>query len=599
MQEPLILKLAVIVIAGVGAQWLAWITRLPSILFLLAVGIVLGPVTGYLDPDALFGETLLPAVSLAVALILYEGGLTLRFAELGGVGRAVGGLVVVGATVTWALSSLAAHWIFRLDAPLSALLGAILVVTGPTVIGPLLRIIRPKGRTGSILKWEGIVIDPVGALLAVLVFEAILARNVHDATTHAAYAIAVTTVAGGGLGVLAALGLTETLRRHWVPEFMQNAVSLMLVVTVFVVANSIQAEAGLLAATVMGMTLANQKRADIDDIVEFKENLRVLLIAALFVTLAAQLRLDDLVRVIIPSLLFLGVLVLLVRPVAVAVSTAGSGLTRRERAFIAAMAPRGIVAAAVASVFALRLQHAGYADAAILVPVTFSVIIGTVLVYGLFSPILARVFDVADPDPQGVLMVGAQPWVRRMAAALGDVDIPVVLVDSNRRNIAAARMDGLTAYAGSALAESAVQRWDLTGVGRLLAVTPNDWVNILATERFRPVFGRQHCYQLGPPVTNTDRDIHQHLRGRRLFGEKIDYARLERQTARGGVFKATTLTETFTADDFAARYGPSAIMLCLLDADHRLHIAAVDQPLQPQPGDTVISLVHEPDDQTG
>lgn len=593
MEESAILKLAVIVIAGVAAQWLAWITRLPSILFLLTVGIVLGPVTNFLNPDHLFGELLLPAASLAVALILYEGGLTLRVSELPRVGRVVGSLVILGAIITWVVSAIAARLIFDLQWSLAALLGAILVVTGPTVIGPLLQLIRPTGPSGAILKWEGIVIDPVGALLAVLVFESILIRDMQHATMQAGYGIIITIVAGGGLGIVAAAILAAMIRFHLAPEFLQNALSLMLVVAVFVLSNLIQEESGLFAATVMGLVLANQKKADIEDIVEFKENLRVLLISALFITLAARLHLDDLIRLLAPCALFIAVLVFVARPLAVAASTTGSKLKWRERAFIAAVAPRGIVAAAVASVFALRLEHQGFEGAALLVPVTFSVIIGTVVFYGVLSPVFAKQLGVADADPQGILFVGAPRWARELAGVLVQKGVTVAMVDSNRRNCADARMAGITAYAGSALAESAIEKWDLAGIGRLFAVTPNDWVNILTVERFRGVFGRQHCYQLVPP-TDADAkktDAHQHLRGRSLFGETVDSAYLNRQIARGSVIKATTLSEEFDKERFQRMYGESAVILCIIDPEKRVRVATADTPLKPAPGDTIISLV--------
>lgn len=595
MEETAIIKLAAILIAGVAAQWLAWITRLPSILYLLTVGIVLGPVLGFIDPDQLFGNLLLPAVSLAVALILYEGGLTLRISELPRVGRVVGGLVIVGALITWMIAAIAAHFIFDISRELSALLGAILVVTGPTVIGPMLHIIRPSGNVGAILKWEGIVIDPVGALLAVLVFEAIRLTDVQHATAQIAQGVAMTIFAGGGLGVLAAIVLTFLLRRHLVPEFLDNPISLMLVIGVFILSNEIQEESGLFAATVMGIALANQKKADIEDIVAFKENLRVLLISTLFITLAARLDLQVLVRFAVPSLIFLVVLVVIARPLAVLASTSGSKLTLRERAFIAALAPRGIVAAAVASVFALKMEHHGSEESGLLVPVTFSIIIGTVVVYGLLSPLAAKLLGVADANPQGILFIGAHRWARELAEVLTAKGVRVAMVDTNRSNCAAARLAGIVAYTGSALADRASDRWNLSGVGRLFAVTPNDWINILLTERFRALFGRQNCYQLtAPEDTSAKSDTHHHLRGRQLFGDNIDFPHIERQIARGAVFKATTITKEFDVAQFQQIYGDSARVLFAIDPNKRIRVATVDAPLNPSSGDTIISLVHEP-----
>lgn len=349
-----------IIVLGVAAQWLAWRLHVPSILLLLLFGFLGGPIAGQLQPDALFGELLLPFVSVSVGLILYEEGLSLRLTELPKVGGVVRNLVTTGAFVTWAISTLASAWLFDLPGELAVLLGAILVVTGPTVIQPLLQHIRPSGATGSILKWEGIVIDPVGALLAVLVFEAVSAGELREATAHVLGGVLKTIIVGGGLGVVAAGMLSFALRRYWVPDFLQNAVSLMLVLATFAASNAAQHESGLFAATVMGITLANQRSVDVRHIVEFKENLRVLLISGLFIVLAARLEVSSLLAVSFRGMVLVLLLVAVARPLCVWVSTVRSKLSAKERLFLSAMAPRGIVAAAVASVFAIRLEQIGY-----------------------------------------------------------------------------------------------------------------------------------------------------------------------------------------------------------------------------------------------
>jgi len=593
VSETILVQVAGIIIIGVAAQWLAWRLRLPSILLLLLLGFVAGPFTGFLDPEELFGDLLLPVVSMCVALILFEGGLSLRVADLPAVGGIVRNLVSLGVLITWAVGALAAYWIFDLPAELAVLLGAILVVTGPTVIGPLLRHVRPVGTAGPILRWEGIVIDPIGALLAVLVFEVILSGSVQP--TSIALAVLRTVVVGGGLGLLAAALLTLLLARHAVPDFLQNAAALMLVLGVFTASNQFQQESGLLAVTVMGITLANQRFVDVRHIVEFKENLRVLLIASLFILLAARLPRADLARVGVAEVIFVAVLVLVARPLAVAACTLKSRLTFKERVFLAWVAPRGVVAAAVSSVFALRLQDLGYEGAALLVPITFIAIIGTVAIYGLTSGWVARRLGVADPNPQGVLLVGAQNWARSIAAALKEKGYAVCVVDSNRENIAAARMAGLPTYADSILAEYAIEEIYLGGIGRILAVTPNDWVNVLAVHRFRPVFGRAQCFQLSPrkdPAHKKGR--HKHLHGRWLFAEAVTYATLSQRFAAGATVKATKLTKSFDYQAFCDMYGESAIPLFVVTEKGALNVVTADQPIGPAPGQTLISLVQEP-----
>lgn len=594
MSDQVLGGLTTIIVLGVVAQWIAWRIRIPSILLLLLAGFLVGPVTGLLNPDELFGHLLLPVVSLSVALILYEGGLTLRISDLPRVGGVVRNLVTVGVLATWAIGAFAAYWLFDLAPALAVLLGAVLVVTGPTVIIPLLQHIRPAGSTGPILKWEGIVIDPVGALLAVLLYEAIAVGNAREATAALIGGVITTALIGGGLGLFAAAVLTFFLRKFWIPDLLQNAVSLTLVVGAFTASNAAQHESGLFTVTVMGIALANQRFADVRHIAEFKENLQVLLISALFIVLAARLELDAVKSVTLPGIAFVLILVLVARPLTVWVSTIGSKLTRRERIFIACMAPRGIVAAAVASVFALRLEQIGYEQASLIVPITFVVIIGTVLIYGLTSPICARLLGVAAAAPQGVLFVGADRWARALAKFLHEKGIKVLMVDTNREHTAAARMNGLKTYTGSILSEYALEELDLGGIGRLFAVTPNDVVNALAVQRFARIFGRSGCYQL-PRGENASgkHSLDKHLQGRWLFGPGATYWVLQHLVSSGGVVKATRLTDEFDFTAFREHYADRAVPLMLLDESERLSVITVDQTNEPKPGHMVISLVKE------
>ncbi len=595
-ESSLLVPLAALVVLGIGAQWLAWRLRVPSILLLLVSGFVAGPaVLGLVDPDRLLGDLLMPLVSLSVALILYEGGLTLHFAELPSVAAVVRNLCSVGAAATWAVAAAAAWFFFGLDVRLAILLGAVLVVTGPTVIGPMLRHIRPAGATGPILKWEGIVIDPIGALLAVLVFEAILTGGSgRAATTNLSVALLKTVFVGGGLGLLGAGVLAILLRRYLVPDYLQNAVSLMLVVAAFAASNRVQPESGLLAVTVMGMALANQKLADVKHIVEFKENLRVLLISALFIILAARLELNDLRKVWLPGIGFVAVLVLAARPLSIYFSTLGSKLNGGERVFLSCMAPRGIVAAAVSSVFALRLENNGFPDARLLVPITFIAVIGTVLIYGLAAPWVARRVGLSEPDPQGLLIVGASRWARELAALVQEKGFRVRLVDSNRDNINAARMAGLPVYSGSILAERAVSEIDLGGIGRLIAATANDWVNTLAVQRYRGILGSANCYQL-PPRGETDekKSPHRHLHGRWLFARNASFGELEKRVLRGATVKATPLSESFDFAAFREMYGADALPMFVLTVEGKLNVIPAESKLDPQAGHTLISLVYE------
>jgi NhaP-type Na+/H+ or K+/H+ antiporter len=595
-----LIGLAIVIVLGVAAQWVAWRIGSPSILMLLIFGFLAGPVAELvapnyrLDPDVLFDGLLFPIVSLSVGLILYEGGLTLRFRELAGAGRAVRNLVTIGALVSWAGASFAAMLVFGLDPGLAFLLGAMLVVTGPTVVGPMLRHIRPSGAVGPILKWEGIVIDPIGALLAVLVYEVVLTGSEGGATAHVVAAISRTVLLSGGLGALAGLGLAAMLSRYWIPDELQNAVSVMLAVGVLAASNLIQHESGLLAVTVMGIVLANQKWADIEHIIEFKENLRVLLISVLFILLAARLELDSLLSVGAPGLLFVAILIFLIRPAAVLASSLGTKMRRADFLLLCWMAPRGIVAAAVSSLFATQMKSLGHENADLLASVTFLTIIATVSVYGLTGTWVARKLGVAESNPQGLLLVGAHDWARQLAELLGKRGITVRLIDSNRDNVTKSKLAGLDAYHGSALAAHTMDELELGGIGRMLAMTPNDWVNALTVQRFVPILGRASCYQLAPASgSEKSRESHKHLHGRWLFDNELSYWAFGSRVRTGHALKAIPLTDEFNYAAFCEKYPLQRTPLFLLDSDKRLHVIAAADPPTPIPGQTLIALIAE------
>ena len=580
-----LLGLAALAVVGMAAQWAAWRLRLPSILLLLVCGIVAGPVTGLLDPDALLGKMLFPVVSLSVALILFEGGLSLDVEELRHAGATVARLVTLGVLLTWALATVAAVLFAGLAWDVALVFGAILTVTGPTVIGPLLRHVRPKGPVGSVAKWEGIVVDPIGATLALLVFEALLVPTLGESTRSAALGLARTILFGGGIGVIGALALGACLRRHWVPDHLESPLTLAAVLGGFALADELQRESGLLAVTAMGFTLANQRSVRLRRIVEFKENLRVLLISTLFLLLSARLELSELTATGLGGLAFVLALVLVVRPASVLLSTLGSRLELRDRLFLAALAPRGIVAAAVSSVFALRLEEAGRPQASLLAPLAFVVIIGTVAVYGLTAGPIARRLGLSDPDAQGALLVGAGRFARALAGALRDEGLGVALVDTNRARVRDARLDGLRVTLGSALEPGLDERMDLGGIGKLLALTPNSEVNTLACLHFDDLFGRAETYRLVGSA-----DAASDLGGRELFADGAAFAALEQRTVRGATVRVTPLTERFGLAAFREHHGEQALLLGRISREGRLAFFCRDDEPAAKAGDRLLSL---------
>ena len=595
MEHPLI-GLAGIVIVGIAAQWLSWRLRLPAIFLLLLAGFVAGGVTGWIDPDELLGGALFPIVSLSVAIILFEGGLSLDIAELAKIGRVVRNLASIGVVATWVLSAIAARFLLGFDWPLSALLGAILVVTGPTVIIPLLRHIRPTAKLGSAIRWEAIVNDPTGAILAVLVFNAIVVGEGQEGISAAVLGVVKALGAGGALGLAGAGLIVLLLKRYWVPDFLQSPVTLAVVMVVFSLSDLVLSESGLLAVTVMGSALASQNVVTVRHIVEFKENLRVLLISALFVILAARLPISDPTYSDPGSLLFLAVLILVVRPASVALSTIGTFLTWRERVFLGFMAPRGIVAAAVASIFSLELMELGYPGAEKLAPVMFLVIVGTVALYGLGAGRVARWLGVATPNPQGMLLLGASGWVRAVALALKAEGVEVTLVDSNRKNVAQARQDGLDAKCDNILAEYAFEDLELDGIGRFLALTPNDEVNSLATVHASDVFERSNVYQLPPEGADKGgrlTEMPAHLQGRILFDTVATHAEITKRFAQGATIKRTGLTDEFGFDEFVEHYRGAALPLFVVTETRKVRVLEAQRKVPVKAGQTIISLVFD------
>jgi NhaP-type Na+/H+ or K+/H+ antiporter len=591
VNEHLLIGLAAVLVLGIGAQWLAGRLRLPSILLLLIFGFVAGPVTGLINTDETFGDLLFPFVSLSVAVILFEGGLSLRMSELPKLRGVIGRLISFGALITWVVAALSAHFLVGLDWPLSILLGAILIVTGPTVVGPLLRQIRPVGQSGKALKWEGILIDPVGAVLAVLVFEAILDGELGQVPGFIGLGVVQTLAIGVIGGLLFAGMIVLAIRRYWVPDHLHNPVTLLMVVADFAISNILHPEAGLLTVTVMGVVLANQNQVSIRHIVEFKENLQVLLIGTLFILLASRLQLGDLISTGWRGLLFVVLLVLVARPLSVLVSTWHSDLNMKERLFLSWMAPRGIVAASVASIFAFELVASGHSGAEQLVPLTFLVIIGTVSLYGLTSGPVARALGLAERNPQGTLIVGAHRFGQDIAEALSANGFRTVLIDSDSKNVWDSQERGLKAYHGDALSEALLDEIDLSGIGRLLALTSNDEVNSLASLHYRDVFGRAEVYQLDISEQFANREpVTQHLRGRSLFGTDIGYDNLCALADKGARVQITEMTEQFDYLSLQSLYGNEAIPLFLITEKNELLIYTTEYQPIPKPGQKLITL---------
>ncbi len=584
------LLLAAILALGFLAQWFAWRVRLPAILFLLLIGLVLGPVLGVLRPDDLVGDLLFPIVSLSVAVILFEGSVNLRFSELAEIGHAVRGMISYGALVALLALALAAHWIAGLGWELSFLFGALACVTGPTVVAPMLRTVRPNRKVSNLLRWEGILIDPLGALFAVLVYEAIVSRE----QGHSLWVFASTVGCGVASGVGAALILGFLLRRQYIPEYLQSYATLALVLGAFATSNALTAESGLLTVTCMGIMLGNMRGVHIDDILDFKEHLSTLLVSLLFIILAARLQWPLPEGMLLAGLLIYLVSQVVIRPLSVAIATLGSTLDWRERALAAWIAPRGIVAAAVSALFALKLEELGMAGADTLVPLVFILIIATVIVQSATARPLARVLRVAAPDPTGVLVFGANPVAFAVASALKEQGVQVLVADDDWNGIRRARMQGLPTYFGNPTSQHANRHIDLTGIGRLLAMSTHREMNTLACLHYRQEFGRERVYRLrsvAPAESNDRAVLASPLLAPPLFADDMTHARFNELLERGWRIKSTTLTETFDWQRFVEQHGHDACLLFAKTDKDVLRIASIKRALEPRPGWSVTALV--------
>ena len=596
-QEPVI-AIALIGVVALLCQWLAWWVKLPAILFLLLSGILLGPALNIVDPDALLGDLLFPFVSLSVALILFEGALTLRLEEIRGLERVVRNLVTIGMLSTWLIVAASASWFLGFSWQMALLFGAIMVVTGPTVIVPMLRTVRPNAKISNILRWEGIVIDPIGALLAVLVFEFILASSGEALSqTISAFVLMLTT--GIVLGVLSGYLLGILLRRHWLPEYLHNFATLAIVFAVFALSNTLHEESGLLTVTVMGIWLANMRGVNIEDILDFKENLSVLLISTLFIILAARIEFDQLTQLGLGAGLVFLSLQFIARPLKILLSTLGSSLTWRERGLLAWIAPRGIVAAAISALFSLRLEAAGYAQADMLVPLTFLMIVGTVVLQSASARLIARLLGVAEPSPRGILIVGANQVARAIGKALTEAGFRTVLADTYWDNVRTARMEGLSTYYGNPTSQHADRHLDLVGIGMLFSLSPQSDLNALATMRFKPEFGKSGVFSLpskGEAEEGADKASAERI-GRTLFGMDVTYSRLSGLLGDGAEIHSTTLTDSFGYDDFLARFGDEALPLFAITPRENLRVFTAEDSIKPGSGWTLLYLFRTEEEQ--
>ena len=533
------LELAGLIILGILAQWVAWKFKIPAILPLILIGLLVGPIaaeflsedgTKWIQPIYENGKGLFPDeslfyfVSLAISIILFEGGLTLKLREIKNIGPVITKLITLGSLVTFFGAAIAVYFIFNLSWEISFLFSALIIVTGPTVITPILRNIPLKKDVSAVLKWEGILIDPIGALVAVLVFEFISVGSGGEFTKTVFIEFGKIVLFGSTFGFTFAHALNFSINRKWIPHYLLNVFALASVLGVFVLSDNFAHESGLLAVVVMGMVLGNSNSAYLKELLYFKESLSILLISILFILLSANINIEDLLLIYNwQTAILFTVVVFVIRPLGVFLSTRKSSLKLNEKLFISWVGPRGIVAAGIASLFGLKLAKAGVAGAEYITPLVFMIVLGTVLLNATTARLFARIVGVFLKKSNGILIVGASEVSRLIGHYLEKNERHVVLIDSNHVNIEKAKESGLEALTTDIYSETLIDNIELNDIGYLMALTGSADINKYAINKFRKQFGENGALRL---VTEEEMNDPTNNPKEGLFSHTDDFTQL-------------------------------------------------------------------------
>lgn len=573
-------------------QYISWWVKIPSILFLLITGLILGPVMGFLDSSLLLGDLFYPIVSLSVAIILFEGSLSLKFKKIKEQKKYIIKFISLGGMITFVGVSFACYYIFSTSILVSFLIGAILTVTGPTVIAPMLRVIRPSTQVCEVAKWEGIVLDPFGAILAVLVFDFMLRGSASDVLTHGLLAFVMMVATGALVGLVFGLFLSQILLKHIIPKFLVNIAVLNFVLLAFLASNQMFHETGLLAVTIMGITLANRSGLDLHEIIEFKETLSTLLISALFILLAAEIKLETLYPLIVPSLILFLVMLLVIRPLKVLVTTRKTDLTLADKFMIVWIAPRGIVAVAIASLFQHKLTDIGYEGVELITPVIFLIIVWSVLLPSLTGKILAKLFGSVQPEQNTILILGANSLSISVAKELLRSGSEVVLIDNVWNEVTRAKHNGINAVYTNLISLDTEIDLNINAVGHVLSLTANSEFTTFANILFKRVVEKKNIYSIKSDYSLADEDSKETLeqfKPRVLFSDEVSYEKLSSMLKQGYKIESIKLTEHLTYENYL-KHSSDSILLFALDQHNSLYVVASDTSVKPQPGWTIISI---------
>lgn len=578
-----------IILLGMLAQWLAWKQRIPSIITLIISGFLVGPIFGILNPSEVMGQDVVFAVvEISVALILFDGAMQLKFSEFKPVSSGLKRILTLGVLIHFLLIASAAHFVMGVSIGFASLLGGILIVTGPTVIIPALRESNMNTRVSNYLKWEGILTDPVGAIVAVVVYDAIVLSSVADPVQVATSIIKIIFIAFAFSFFIKFL-LNISLRKKLIPEFLQIPFITSLVICSFVFSNELQHGSGLLTVTILGILIGNSKIDILFNLRSFKENITTMCISFVFIIITASIPLEVFKMIELPHVIFILLVSFVLRLVAIFMSTYKSQISFKEKIVIGSFGPRGIVAASVASVLSAEMINEGIKVGDLFLPIVFLVILTTVIVHGLILKPLCRKLGLENSDRNGVILIGTMPWVVDLALKLKSMGIPVLITSASWYKLSAFRKAGIKTYYGQILDHLETGNLDLNDYSTLLAMSENDSFNILACEKFSRYLGHENVYHLKQSrnVIHDQYNIDKNSYCVLLNNLELKYENLMKYYQYGWAFKETKVTESYTFQDFLLA-NEKAIICMLIKEDGSIVFGSAFEN-QPLPGDVLIT----------
>lgn len=581
--------------AGILAQWVAWKLRLPAIVLLFTIGLIVGPGLGILHPSESMGWVFRPLVSLLVAIVVFEGGMALDIRQLRDAGEGVMRLTMVALPINWVLGSLAAHFVAHLEWGTSLLFGAIIVVTGPTVILPLLRSAKLKPRLAAFLRWEAIVNDPLGAILAAVVLQLLMLHvDVHTSVffTQTLPDLLFATAISIAAGIAPAYMIRTLFVRDLMPEILKMPALLSLALVIFSACNMEMEGAGLIAVTVFGMALTNLHIPGVAELRRNKESLVVLVVSVLFILLTADLQRGALAHLSIPIMALTLVVLFVVRPLGIFLATLGSDMSWRERVFVGWIAPRGIVAAAVAGASGIRLHDSGYHSADLIMPAVFGVIAVTMLLHGFSLGPLARSMKLSFSKESALALVGASGWSINLAATLKNASVPVLMVDSRASALMPAARQKIPVLRAELLSRHGQEALEERPADYLISTTADGIYNGMICGHLAPALGRERVFQISPGVARLDlyHGLSRDARGKVLGEPAWNFTLFEALFAQGWRFSTQTATEA-DSETFGKRENRLDLLFIRRKTGIFILSAEDHTPATPTEGDLLVFMM--------